>query len=234
MTTDQTPDHADAPERRVHTEHDIRRLLHRLALDWFQLQAIEAVPSTAPRADEPKRVSNVRTYGHPTEWVSDTRAMIATEFWWWHQELAEHRGETPPRPLLRPVLVTPDRRVQLVPRSTRARHRTVSEQTAIVRAWKYLEPRIPELIRVTDPETEPFQPAFELHSQVRSRLGLSRRRWTLVMPCPACELKTLQRSVGFDKRDYVVCGAPDCNWRIDGENYPLLVRMLVDTLKTGS
>lgn len=201
--TQQTEDQ-DAPRRRSPAE--VRLLIYRLSLDWIALRSTLPVP-----AGDTSRRSNVREYGHPAEWASDTCDEIANQFFWWHHDLAQRRGET------RPVGLH-----QHTPNTT-AR----TEQQVIVAAWRYLEPRIDDLIAMFDPATESIELGFQLHARIRARLGLSRGQYTLPVPCPVdeCGMLTLQRIAGME-RDFVVCGS--CGYTIDAKHYPLLVRMAVD------
>ncbi len=226
----------DRPEPRILSPHEVRLLMYRLTLDWVGLRLAEAAPSvSAPPSLTGARTSNVRTFGHPAEWASDTCALIATQFWWWHEDLSSRRGETPPRRLARPWFwddrghrVVPT----VVPRTRRAPARTATEQAVVKAAWKYLEPRVEELIEVSHPETEPFAPAFELHGSIRARMGLTQQQRTLPIPCPNndCNLRTLQRIAGME-HDFIICGA--CKYTIKAEHYPLLVRMALDTITDG-
>lgn len=238
-----TTDDTTTPERRVVKPAELRLLLYRLTLDWISLRESLPVPTGSSG-----RSSNVREYGHPAEWASDQCATIAGLFWWWHQELAQVRGETPPKSWAparahRPLRFTNYRRI-FPPACTRTVERIQGEpylhtpptakasreREIVVDAWKYLEPRIDQLIEITDPETEPFAQAFDIHGQIRARLGLSRGQWTLTVPCPVdeCNLLTLQRIAGLD-RDYIICGS--CGYSIDAQYYPMLVRIMLDTLK---
>lgn len=220
----------DAPRRP--TERELRQLFYWLSLDWVALHAMTPPVSTARPSNEPRQSSSAREYGHPAEWVSDTCAHIATVLWQWHDAVAEQRNETRPRPLRRPMFVDPRglRLVQrrLVPRTIHAPQRTVSEQDAIVRAWRYLEPRMWNLVALTVDEPEMFENEFTLHRTIRSRMGLGRGQYTLPVPCPSddCNLLTLQR-ITYGDRDYVECGA--CGYEISAAYYPLLVKMAIDT-----
>lgn len=158
---------------------------------------------TPPRKETVRR-STSRVYGHPAEWASDTTAEIADLMHSWHGMVAEHRNETPPR--------------------------GGAEQRRVVDAWNYLEPRIEQLCQLVtrDDLTE----IGDLHRRIRHILGYDKVCWTLPVPCPSCELITLQRTAGM--RDFIACGNPECSYIVhddpEGQNYKWLIRVCLSNL----
>lgn len=181
--------------------NQLRETFYRLALDWYQLH--NQLPTPPHR--ETTRRTTTRTYGHPAEWASDKAAEIANILTSWHDLLAEHRKETPPP--------------------------TGSEQTRVVAAWKYLEPRCEQLTELVDYHDLKELP--DLHHRIRNTLGYNQPRYTLPVPCPAteCGLRTLTRRVGIGQ-DFIICD--HCGYTVKddeaGNNYRWLIRVCLDTL----
>lgn len=203
----------------------LRRNLYWLTQDWIHLS--KTLPT--PMGGGGERVSGGRReYGHPAEWASDNGRLIADLFWNWHDLEADRRGETRPTPMFD----TAGRRVR-------------SERQVIVAAWKYLDPRLEGMLAAHVPfaelrvpfiwepvvEDEAFQEIFDLHRQIRSRVGHSTPTYTLSVPCPVstCGLRTLQRRRGMDQ-DYIVCGA--CGYAVKDSHYDFLIKVMLDTLPT--
>ena len=219
MTTTRIP----KPRRRV-SAANLRRTLYWLSQDWIHLNTTLPVPSSPGG-----RSSNVRAYGHPAEWASDQCARISDLFWSWHDLVAELRDETPP------AAVVVDRR------------RVRREQDVIVAAWKYLEPRIDDLVAAGhdvpfdelpvpwyrkwdwDIDDEAFDEVFDLHRHIRNRTGQSHAKVILPMPCPNldCGMLALVRAQGM-AQDFVICGA--CGYTVPDRHYRFLVDVLLDTL----
>ena len=63
--------------------------------------------------------------------------------------------------------------------------------------------------------------------KIRTRLGLTRQKQTLPTPCPACELRTLSRTIDF-RSDFIDC--ENCGHIIREEHYPFYTRMVLDTI----
>lgn len=187
----------ECQQQRLHPEK-LRSNLYQLALDWILLRTTLPTP---PPGLNPRRNTN-HTYGHPAEWASDKAATITEILTGWHETLAEHRNETPPR-------------------------RNTSEQTQVIAAWKYLECRTAELAELVEPEALNEIPA--LHHNIRHVLGYTNPPQALPLPCPNtdCELRTLQRHIRVGS-DYIQCG--HCGWTADETHYPFIVRMALDTL----
>jgi hypothetical protein len=193
-----------------------------LIQDWIDLHSTLPIPA----GNNGGRSSNVRAYGHPAEWASDKTRQIADLFWSWHDLEAERRDETRPKPIVD---------------STGRRSRT--EQQVIVAAWRYLEPRIDDMLAAHSPfdqlrvpyawdwaiDDEAFTELFDVHREIRAGTGRTRPRYTLPIPCPNsdCGLRTLQRIAGIGQ-DFIVCDA--CGYSIKDQHYPLLIRMTLDTL----
>lgn len=174
------------------------RLLGWLVMDWVNIST--TLPTPARRSQE-RHVTQV-TYGHPAEWASDTTALIATVLNESHDSLADYLGETPPP------------------------HPGTLERIRVRSAWDYLECRIPQLA-ATDFGGDVAVEMRDLHNQIRSQLGLTRPRQLLPTPCPACELRTLFRSIDA-YNDSIECG--NCHHIIREEHYPFYTRMVLDAL----
>lgn len=187
------------------TPDRFRLTLYRLVLDWIHLTT--AFPSPLATGSSAGRRATSRIYGHPAEWASDTAALIATTLNGWHDTLADHLHETPPPPPSAP------------------------ERVRILAAWRYLEPRVEQLLALTDTADDPAASTEigELHHRIRWQLGHTRPRHTLPIPCPNtdCGLKTLQRTTGVGQ-DMVVCAV--CGYTVKDAHYPLLIRITLDTL----
>lgn len=179
------------------------RLLGWLVMDWVHLSTLLPTPTRRPQ----ERVTRGRqVFGHPAEWASDTAAEIAAVLNEHHDALAEHLGQTP------------------------APHQGVSEHRRVRAAWEFLECRIDRLA-ATDFGADVAVEMRDLHGQVRSRLGLTRPRQLLPTPCPACELRTLFRSVDA-YNDSIDCGS--CGHVIREEHYPFYTRLVLDTILADS
>ena len=213
------------PRRRVSPTR-LRGVLYELTMDWIFLNEQLPIPSSAGG----QRSSNVRVYGHPAEWASDQCRRIADVLWSWHDAVAEHRGETRPRPIV-----------------GRAGTRGRREQQVIVDAWKYLEPRIEEILTERVPlsrmclpapwlwewmfEDDAFGELFDLRRTIKFRTAQARPKYVLPLPCPSseCGMRALERVFGMkDRPDFIVCSV--CGYTVNAENYSFLVRTLVDTL----
>lgn len=213
-----------APKQlRTFSAQHLRKHLYWLTQDWIHLS--RALP--VPQGGGGERTSNTRAYGHPAEWASDQCRQIAALFWSWHDLEAERRSEARPTPML-----------------DRAGRRVRSERQVIVAAWKYLDPRLDGMLTAAVPfeelrppfiwepvvEDEAFQEIFDLHRQIRSRIGHTMPTYTLPIPCPnsECGLRTLQRRPGMKGQDYIVCGA--CGYTVKDSHYPFLIKVMLDTL----
>lgn len=179
----------------------------RQTIYWLTLDWIylRSTLPTPPHNDNITRRTTTRSYGHPAEWASDKAAEIVDILTSWHDLLAEHRRETPPP--------------------------NGAEQHRIVSAWKYLEPRCEQLVELIDYADLKELP--DLHHRIRHTLGYTNPSYTLPVPCPSCDLRVMQRTVGMG-RDYIACGNPDCTYVVhddpEGHNYRWLIRVCLDTL----
>jgi len=191
-----------APEPKPANPQHVRRDFYRLALDWIHLHTQLPTP-----AHTQGRRAKTQEYGHPAQWASDKAAQIADLFHEWHDLMAEHRNETPPPPP------------------------TSAEKIRVTRAWKYLEPRIEQLVTIV--EAEALKEIPQLHHQIRNALGLNKPHEILPMPCPNshCGLKTMCRTINVGT-DTIRCAT--CGYTVhddpDGRNYQWLIRVCLDTL----
>lgn len=175
------------------------RTLGWLVMDWVNLST--NLPTPARRGRQERRTAQ-KVFGHPAEWASDTAAAITSVLNEHHEALADYLGDTP------------------------APHPGVSEHRRVRAAWDYLECRIDRLA-ATDFGHDAAVDICDLHGQTRARLGLTRPRQILPTPCPACELRTLFRTIDI-KHDSIECGA--CGHTIREEHYPFYTRMVLDTI----
>lgn len=170
------------------------RLLEWLVLDWVTLHA--TLPSPVRRGYSIRTTTDM--YGHPREWASDTAADIANKMFWTADALAEHCGDKPPR------------------RATR-------EAGKIRIAYRYMEPRIPQLALMPDAD-EAAKELNDVHRQVRSALGKTRRATRLKgVPCIECNVCAL-----ILDGENAVC--EDCGRVIERRLFGLLARHAIDTL----
>ncbi|TXH48180.1 MAG: hypothetical protein E6Q97_25270 [Desulfurellales bacterium] len=139
--------------------------------DFYRL----AVDWVLLRAEMPKpenriRRSKVIEYGHLAEWASDKAACITEVLSSWHALVADHRRETPPQT-------------------------GVAEQVRIVKAWKYLEPRIEQLVTLV--AADDLNELSEIHLEIKRILKLddAHANW-LPIECGRCDHKTVFSGVG--------------------------------------
>jgi hypothetical protein len=139
----------------------------------------------------------------------------------WHDYLAEHRGET--RPRRKKMRVNDD--------GDDVWTWAVKDRQRLVAAWKYLEPRLEQLVELVDKEALDELP--ELHNKIRRALGHHAPKYTLPVPCPNedCSLRTLVRVQGIGQ-DFISCDS--CGYTIKEVHYPFLIRMILDSLISGA
>lgn len=190
----------------------LRMTIYWLTLDWINLHDHFPTPANPSGA---KRTSNVKVYGHPAEWASDTARDIVDKLTEWHDYLAEHRNETPPR----------RKRMRINDDGDDVWTWAVNEKQRLTKAWEYLEPRCEQLAELVDAEALKELP--DLHHQIRKVLGQFVPKYTIPVPCPsdACGLRTLMRTMGVGQ-DFIVCDA--CGYAIKDTYYPLLVKMTLE------
>jgi hypothetical protein len=181
-----------------HCQRRFARLLGWLVMDWVHLATALPTPSAGGRQEV--RTSQ-KVYGHPAEWASDTAADIAAVLNATHDALADHLGH-------------------------RSAPTSPGEVFRVRAAWDFLECRIPELALYSGGEDAAIE-MRDLHGKIRSRLGLTRPRQLLPTPCPACDLRTLFRSIDA-YNDSIECGA--CGHIIREEHYPFYTRLVLDTI----
>lgn len=195
----------------------LRQTIYWLTLDWIHLQSMPSPGAQSVRSWEEGRRSNVVQYGHPAEWASVKAAEIADTLTSWHDYLAEHRNETQPR----------RKRMRLNDDGDDVWTWAVNQRQRMVKAWKYLEPRIEQLVELVDAEALKELP--DLHFGIRRALGSWVPKYTLPIPCPndECGLRTLIRIQGV-QQDFISCDS--CGYMIKAVHYPLLIRMTLDAL----
>lgn len=206
----------EAPAQHMNPRH-LRRTLYWLALDWLNLDA--HLPT--PQYGRGTRTSNTKEYGHPSEWASDKAREVVDMLTSWHDYLAEHRNETRPR------------RKKMGANNDGDDIWTwaVNDRARLISAWKYLEPRLEQLVELVDKEALDELP--ELHNKIRRALGHHAPKYTLPVPCPNedCSLRTLVRIQGIGQ-DFISCDS--CGYTIKEVHYPFLIRMILDTLLSGA
>lgn len=172
-------------------------------LDWLREDYVvikTGLPSPARRpGDGSKHQSpKAKSFGHPAEWPSDRAALIADQLNELEHDLREHLGDGA------------------------AVHPRVEEAHRVKLAHEYLTRHFDALCR--HPAIEDYAAnLIEIHSQNRSRLGLTRLVQKLPTPCPQCSVAALVRSVG--SIDCVECG-----YNVPEDKYPLLTRIVLDDL----
>lgn len=165
-TSDARPNTEEQAEPKPANPNHIRQDFYRLALDWLMLHT--RMPK--PVATSIRR-SRTLEYGHPAEWASDQAAHITDILASWHELVADHRNETPPPPA------------------------TSCERIRVVRAWRYLEPRIEQLCTLVD--AEDLKELAEIHQRIRTVLKLDDEHelW-LPIECGRCQHKTVFSGTG--------------------------------------
>lgn len=208
---------AEPKPRRMNPNH-LRRTLYWLALDWIHLHEVMPPPSSG---GEKARTSNVKMFGHPAEWASVKAREIVDLMTEWHDYLADYRNETRPRKKL----------MRLNDDGDDVWTWAVNDKHRMAAAWRYLEPRLEQLVELVDAEALKELP--DLHYGIRRALGASTPKYTLPIPCPNsdCELRTLVRIQGIGQ-DFISCDA--CGYTIKEAHYPLLVRMTLDAFISGA
>lgn len=206
---------AEKPKRM--NPNQLRRTIYWLTLDWIHLRTDIALTS----GNGAQRTSNVKDYGHPAEWESDTARDIVDKLSEWHDYLAEQRNETQPR----------RKRMRLNDDGNDVWAWAVNEKQRLVAAWKYLEPRCEQLVELV--EKEALQELPDLHHRIRKTLGQYVPKYTIPVPCPnpECGLRTLMRVMGVGQ-DFITCDA--CGYTIKDVHYPLLIRMTLDAFLTSN
>lgn len=178
-------------------QHRYRRTIQNLVTYWAILHTTLPAPTAKPT---PAAKKTRKSYGHPAEWASDTAADIAAKLNWTHDALAEHLHDTPPP------------------------HDHAPEHTRIRHAYRYLEPRIQQLVTMPGAQ-DAAEELAELHHKTRAALGQTRQRvWLKGVPCMACTTPAL----ALIDDDHVECGA--CDWTSSRQNLGLLARHAIDAM----
>jgi hypothetical protein len=179
-----------------------RKILDRLALHYVLLRLTLPKP-TPPPGERVMRIVS-RVYGHPAEWASDTAAQVATELNGAHDMLAEHlRHDPPPHPGSR-------------------------EYGRVAHAHHYLTSWFDRLCTMPG-AADTAEALYDLDRDIRRGLGKTDPRSFLPVPCPACDLLGLVRTISLDDgEDSVECRA--CGEKIPSERYGWWTRRLLDEL----
>lgn len=176
------------------------KLLDWLLEDYVTIKAGMPRPAQRP-GDGSKHMSpKAKSFGHPAEWPSDRAALIADQLNELEHDLREHLGDGA------------------------AVHPRVEEAHRVKRAYDYLTQNNHFDALCRHPAAGDYADNLtQLHSENRSRLGLTRFSQKLPVPCPSCDVAALVRSVG-----QVECS--HCHRVIQEDQYPFLVRMVLDDL----
>lgn len=178
-----------------------RAVLNRLGVHYVLIRR-DMPPAAAEPGERVMRVQT-RVYGHPAEWASDTARAIAQLFNAAHHELAAHLQHEPPP------------------------HPTSREFGRVKLGHHYLLNWFDQLCRFPAARST-AERFYELNRQVRRGAGLTDPRRFLPVPCPACNLLGLVRTIGAaDGEDSVTCHNPECGEVIPSERYDWWTRVLL-------
>lgn len=174
----------------------LRRQLDWLRDDYVFIKAFMPRPAANDTSGRTVRLS----FGHPSEWASDTCWTIAKALNRIEDDLREELGDEPP-----------------------ANVHTARETEVVIRAHRYLANRFHDLCD-RDPEIaeDAAVTIHELRSLIRRTLGYNRERQKLDgIACPTCDVAALVRSTG-----QVDC--ENCGRIITEDRYPLLTRIILN------
>lgn len=176
------------------------QVLDRLALHYVLLRVTLPRP-VAPPGEKVMRIV-AKEYGHPAEWASDTAALIATLFNDAHDDLADHLNHEPPP------------------------HPGSREYGRVAHAHHYLTSWFHQLC--TYPAAaDTAEALYDLDRHIRRGLGKTDPQRFLPVPCPACDLLGLVRTIALDDgTDSVECRA--CGEKIPSERYGWWTRTLLN------
>ena len=175
-------------------------LLDWLVIDYVTLRKDMHYPTQGQGRTAPR---SSREYGHPAQWASDKARAIADCLDATNEALRDHLNHLPPPPRLR------------------------AESRVVETSYKSLKARTEYL--ASFPGADAFQEeAKEIHSSVRSSLGLTLQRTTISLPCPQCSCVPVFRTVYDDRRDVIECH--ECGNEIKEMEYGLYARILIEDL----
>lgn len=187
------------PRLTTQTMCDPCRNHYRRQLDWLRddYLFIKAFMPKPSHGEQSRRVEQL-SYGHPSEWATDTARTIAKVLNRIEDDLREHLGDEPGAN----IYTAPELHV------TRTAH-------------AYLTARFDSLC--TFPEADgAVTDIHELHRTIRSTLGYNPQRQHLTgVRCPTCDVAALVRSVG-----QIDC--EQCGRIITESLYPLLTRIVAE------
>lgn len=178
-------------------------IIDRLVLHYVLIRTTMPQPVTPPGNQKLMRVQT-REYGHPREWASDTARDIADQLSEAHDALAEIVGMPGP------------------PWHGHNETRRVNLSYRFLTAWF-------DRLCTMPGAGDTALALYELDRDVRRGLGKTVPRRFLPVPCPACELLGLVRTVtGDDGKDEVNCHV--CGEQIPSERYAWWTRTLLDEM----
>lgn len=179
-------------------------IIDRLALHWVLLRRDLPAPA-APPGERVMRIV-AKEYGHPAEWASDTARLIADQFGWAHDGLAEHLGHDGPP------------------------HQSTREAGRVRTSHHYLTAWFERLC--TYPAAgDTAETMYDLDRDVRRGLGKTDPRRFLPVPCPntECGLLGLVRTIDLATgEDHVDCHG--CGEQIPAARYAWWTRTLLDEM----
>lgn len=179
-----------------------RKILDRLAEEYVLLRV--TLPKPVPPPGERVMRIVAKVYGHPAEWASDTARAVADQLNDAHDSLADHLHHDPPP------------------------HPGSREYGRVAHAHHYLTSWFDRLCTYPG-AADTAEALHDLDRHIRRGLGKTDPRSFLPVPCPACDLLGLVRTVSaVDGTDEVTCHA--CHERIPSERYAWWTRTLIGEL----
>ncbi len=178
-----------------------RKILDRVALHYVLLRVTLPRP-VPPPGERVMRTTVAKVYGHPAEWASDIAAAVADQLGDAHDGLADHLHHDPPP------------------------HPGSREYGRVAHAHHYLTMWFDQLC--TYPAAGDTAVAlYDLDRDIRRGLGKTDPQRFLPVPCPACDLLGLVRTISLDDgEDSVECRS--CGEQIPSERYGWWTRTLLD------
>lgn len=176
-----------------------RKILDRLVLHYILLRV--TLPQPVPPPGERVMRIVAKEYGHPAEWASDAARAIADQLNEAHDSLSDHLHHDPPP------------------------HPGSREYGRVAHAHHYLTSWFDHLC-LYPAAGDTAEALYDLDRNVRSGLGKTDPRRFLPVPCPACEMLGLVRTISLDDgTDSVDCRS--CGETIPSERYGWWTRTLL-------